>query len=256
MYMGESMAKGHLISPHIAMWLSNLVLGAAGMLLLFWRAWSAERRIAIPLPFLRHRSSVTGPSDAVTSAAPGPILAAGTEPARFSARGDRVVVVIRLPYLSLPGWTLLDGYVLRLYLKICALAFFGMLGIFYIATFIDLSDKLFKGQTTGWMLLRYFWFATVWAAPRPEKWRRRWPWTRLPPRSARPSPCPAIHSGDDCAGRSKTRTIESSRSHETTRVNAVWAPPAPPRRWSMAPWYWAKLGTRAATSCGRGAWCK
>jgi LPS export ABC transporter permease LptG len=69
-------------------------------------------------------------------------------------------VVIRIPQLAMPGWSLLDGYVLRLYLKICVLAFVGMLGIFYIATFIDLSDKLFKGQTTGGMLLAYFWFAT------------------------------------------------------------------------------------------------
>jgi len=36
----------------------------------------------------------------------------------------------------------------------------GMLGIFYIATFIDLSDKLFKGETTAATLLEYFWYAT------------------------------------------------------------------------------------------------
>ena len=40
------------------------------------------------------------------------------------------------------------------------LAFVGLLGIFYITTFIDLSDKLFKEQATGAMLLRYFWYAT------------------------------------------------------------------------------------------------
>ena len=44
------MAKGALLSPHLAMWLPNIVLGAAGLALLFWRARSAERRITIPLP--------------------------------------------------------------------------------------------------------------------------------------------------------------------------------------------------------------
>ena len=32
--------------------------------------------------------------------------------------------------------------------------------IFYISTFIDLADKLFRGEATTAMLLRYFYFAT------------------------------------------------------------------------------------------------
>jgi LPS export ABC transporter permease LptG len=46
------------------------------------------------------------------------------------------------------------------YLRILVLTFAGLLGIFYISTFIDLSDELFKGQASSWMLLRYFWYAT------------------------------------------------------------------------------------------------
>ena len=41
----------------------------------------------------------------------------------------------------------------KVYLGIVVLSFVGLLGIFYISTFIDLSDKLFKGQTTTLMLL-------------------------------------------------------------------------------------------------------
>ena len=58
------------------------------------------------------------------------------------------------------GLTLLDGYVVKLYLSWLSLAFLGLLGIFYISTFIDLSDKLFRGDTDGRTLLAYFWFAT------------------------------------------------------------------------------------------------
>jgi LPS export ABC transporter permease LptG len=47
-----------------------------------------------------------------------------------------------------------------LFVKVLALTFFGLLGIFYISTFIDLSDKLFKGTTTGATLLQYFYYAT------------------------------------------------------------------------------------------------
>jgi LPS export ABC transporter permease LptG len=71
-----------------------------------------------------------------------------------------VVLVVRVPQLRLPSPRILDLYLVRFYARIFGIAFAGMLGIFYIATFIDLSDKLFKGQATGAMLLEYFWYST------------------------------------------------------------------------------------------------
>ena len=41
-----------------------------------------------------------------------------------------------------------------------ALAAAGLLGLFYIASFIDLSNHLFTGRTTGIMILRYLWWAS------------------------------------------------------------------------------------------------
>ncbi len=41
-----------------------------------------------------------------------------------------------------------------------ALGVLGLLAIFYISTFIDMMDKLFRGETTTAVLLRYFAFAT------------------------------------------------------------------------------------------------
>ena len=35
-----------------------------------------------------------------------------------------------------------------------------MLGLFYISTFIDLSDKLFKGQVTLGMIMSFLWWKT------------------------------------------------------------------------------------------------
>jgi LPS export ABC transporter permease LptG len=40
------------------------------------------------------------------------------------------------------------------------LTFISLLGIFYISSFIDLSDKLFKGKATMGMLFSFFWFST------------------------------------------------------------------------------------------------
>jgi LPS export ABC transporter permease LptG len=109
------------------------------LLLLVLRSRSVERRVALPFTSAP-RSPESTPSEP------------NTKPKPF-----------RLPGLSrstIFNLHLLDWYVTRLYLGIVALAFVGLLGIFYISTFIDLSDKLFKGQTTSLILLEYFWYAT------------------------------------------------------------------------------------------------
>ena len=146
MYTGEAMAKGALVSPHLAMWLPNIVLGVPAILLLLMRSQSPEYRLTLTLPFQR-RATPT----------PTPVLPAAAGPA---SAGKRVAIVIRVPHFWVPRFNILDRYVAWHYLRIVALAFVGLLGIFYIATFIDLSDKLFKGETTGRVLLEYFWFAT------------------------------------------------------------------------------------------------
>jgi LPS export ABC transporter permease LptG/LPS export ABC transporter permease LptF len=158
MYTGESMAKARWIPASLAMWIPNLVLGAAGLALLVWRTRYAEvgtGGIAIPIPFLRRRALPE-------TSAPAP--AAGTAPRSSGPQprrgGDRVLVKIRVPRIWTPQARILDRYVTWFYARVFAMAFLGMLGIFYIATFIDLSDKLFKGEATGRMLLQFFWFST------------------------------------------------------------------------------------------------
>jgi LPS export ABC transporter permease LptF/LPS export ABC transporter permease LptG len=146
-YLGRQMAKGQVVPPWLATWGPNLVLGAAAVALLLWRARSAERpvRLTLPARWRRSRLRPTAPSEP----APPP-------------GSRRVVVVIRIPQLRLPvpRPKLLDWYLSTLFAKVLALAFFGLLGIFYISTFIDLADKLFKGTTTGAVLLQYLYFAT------------------------------------------------------------------------------------------------
>jgi len=134
--------------PSFAPWIANVVLGPAGVALVVWRAGSADQPIRISLPtFWRRRKSAAGAAAPSTPDAPGP-------------RRDNVVVVIRLPHIDLPRPTLLDIYVSRQYLRVFVLAFLSLVGLFYISTFIDLADKLFRGTATSGMLLRYFYWQT------------------------------------------------------------------------------------------------
>ena len=140
MYTGEAMAKGALVSPHLAMWLPNIVLGVVGLGLILWRSHSVERRVAIPLLSRRYRPTAGEATTVERDNSPAPLMT--------------------VPRGGLGNLTLLDWYVAKLYLRWVMVSFIGLLGIFYISTFIDLSDKLFKGQTSGTMLLEYFWNAT------------------------------------------------------------------------------------------------
>ncbi len=156
MYSGEAMAKAQWVSAAFAMWLPNVVLGLAGLALVYWRAHLAElgTSVAIPLPWRRRVTAA--PVDGAPSAPPS------VPPVRQkrAARGGRVVVVVRVPQFWLPQPRILDWYLMRLYTRMFAIAFCGMLGIFYIATFIDLSDKLFKGQATTGMLVELLYYST------------------------------------------------------------------------------------------------
>ena len=140
MYGAEATTKASVISPHLAMWVPNIVLGLFGLALIVWRSMSVERRVRIP--FLSRREAPPPPS--------------GDD-------GDEDKANVWITRLMVPRLGLLrtlDWYVTRVYLGTILMSFVGLLGIFYISTFVDLSDKLFKGQTTGLVLLRYFWYAT------------------------------------------------------------------------------------------------
>ena len=146
MYGAKAMAKGDLVSPHLAMWLPNIILGGAGAFLLIWRARSVERRVSIGLPYLKPR----------TLDQPLP----KTYGTPTSTKSPVITVSSNALWSGNNPLNLLDLYVGKQYLTIVALAFVGLLGIFYISTFVDLSDKLFKGETTAFAILEYFWYAT------------------------------------------------------------------------------------------------
>ena len=146
LYTSRAFALGGRLQPTVAPWLVNIVLFVAGLALVFWRAGAADQpiRINIPAFWRRTERSPLAPAQAGTA----------------STRGGRVVLVVRVPHIDWPRPRLLDFYIARRYLAVFGLAFVSLLGIFYISTFIDLADKLFRGAATTRMLLTYFYFQT------------------------------------------------------------------------------------------------
>ena len=139
MYLGTALAKGQWLSPHLVRWIPNVVLGLAGVGLVWWRSGSIERHAT--LPWLAPRA----PRPAETPA---------------SERPGNPAAVVMVSARSWSGINLLDWYVMKIYLRWLTLAFVGLLGLFYVFTFLDLSDKLFKDETTLLKLLTFFWYAT------------------------------------------------------------------------------------------------
>jgi lipopolysaccharide export system permease protein len=161
-YYGRVGAQGTLLVAHLTRWAPNIILLPFGILALIWRARWAEGRI----PFrsvVNLTNNIAGWLNRRALIPPEPPQGAAAEHAsQQSAHRAKagVVVVIRVPRMwwSIP--TILDRYVARIYLRAAGISFLALLGIFYISTFIDRSDKLFKGQATGGMLLQLLAFLT------------------------------------------------------------------------------------------------
>jgi LPS export ABC transporter permease LptG/LPS export ABC transporter permease LptF len=146
MFLAESMAKGHRIPAEYARWVPNLILGPFGIVALIWRARHTEGRLPfglrVPrprLPAWMHRQSGT--------------VAPSARPAPDAARlRPGVRLIVRLPRFNAPTPSLIDRYISRLYVRVAGLSFLALLGLFYISTFIDRSDKVFKGQASTAMI--------------------------------------------------------------------------------------------------------
>jgi LPS export ABC transporter permease LptG/LPS export ABC transporter permease LptF len=140
--LSESL-KGHAwqtLPAYLGRWVPNIVLGIAGILLLWRRSRSVEGRVRIPLP---RRVKGRNPT---ADTSPSPVA--------------RPAIVLRVPHHPIPGPRILDTYVTGYYLRIAALALVGLVSVFYIVTFVDLSDKIFKGQAGLSMLLALLWYQT------------------------------------------------------------------------------------------------
>jgi lipopolysaccharide export system permease protein len=174
MYLSDSVAKGYYMSAkaqgtllvaQMARWVPNIVLLPLGIVALIWRARWAEGRLPfrsinalgsrIAERWRRRRAAGEQPQTAnpgnagprTSDAAPG--MADSAARASVVARPHkRPVLVIRVPRMTWLAPNILDRYISRIYLRAAALSFAALLGLFYISTFIDRADKIFKGQAS------------------------------------------------------------------------------------------------------------
>lgn len=137
--LGPALAKGHLMAPWLAVWLPNIILSAVGAGLFVWRSRAADREVRLWMPQWRTRS------DERVRGADRTSIAHEEEPDAGVMR-----------HLRCPG--ILDRYVAAMYGRVFALCALGLLGLFYVSTFIDRSDKVFKGTATWGMMGAYFWY--------------------------------------------------------------------------------------------------
>ena len=147
MFGAHAMAKGGLVPAWSARWIPNVVFGAAAIGLLVFRSREVGHSLSLRLPAIAwpFTRGVPARSEGQSNGA---------------ARSSRVVVVVRVPHLALPRPNLLDLYVSRTYLRMLTMSVVGIMGLFYISTFLDKSDKLFKGEVTLAMLLQFLWWET------------------------------------------------------------------------------------------------
>jgi len=169
LYLAESVTKGFYAGPdaasrtllvgQMARWIPNLVLLPFGILALIWRARWAEGRI----PFrsiVRLTNAAKTWLDRRRGADQSAGGAAAPRESRLGPRRRRVVIVIRVPRLSWLMPNILDRYIAAIYLRAAALSFAALLGLFYIGTFIDKTDKLFKGQASTGMVVQLLGYMT------------------------------------------------------------------------------------------------
>lgn len=134
---GVARTGGHVdLVASWARWIPNIVLGVAG-----WLALRSHTRppsgtdwlVRLPHWFARFRFGKATAAEPAVSSMPG-------------TEGARPVVVLRVPRVGLPLPRLLDRYISKRFLAVVSLAFLGLLALYYIGAFIDLSDKLFKDK--------------------------------------------------------------------------------------------------------------
>jgi len=133
--LGPALAKGHLMAPWLAVWLPNIILSAVGAALFVWRSRAADQEFRFSLPKWSRRTDPDASSQTT------------------HADADDIGMT---GHLRWPG--ILDRYVAAMYGRVFALCACGLLALFYVSTFIDRSDKVFKGTATWGMMGAYFWY--------------------------------------------------------------------------------------------------
>jgi LPS export ABC transporter permease LptG/LPS export ABC transporter permease LptF len=125
LWLGRSLVKGHFLPPWLGAWLPNLLLGGVGLGLLTRRRHAGDRAVRVRWPAV-----LSGPS----------------------VRGQ--------PSGKWLPFSTLDRYVGRRYLGFLSLSGCALGTLFYVAAFVEYSEKVFKGEATWRALGEFLLFST------------------------------------------------------------------------------------------------
>jgi LPS export ABC transporter permease LptG len=151
--LAESRVKGDAatgaasLPAEWARWVPNIALALVAALLLRRRIQGPRPASALSRLVDRVRTAIGRWRDNRSASASRSGVPRAAGPARTPA-----------PSSSFPR--LLDRYVGGRYARTIGLTFVSLMTLVYVFTFLDLSDKIFKGQTDGWTFLKFLWFST------------------------------------------------------------------------------------------------
>jgi LPS export ABC transporter permease LptG/LPS export ABC transporter permease LptF len=150
--LGEQAGDTGMLSPFIAMWGANILLGVVAIVLLVLNHRQAAFDPLDPthykalLPYVSRRPRPQPPPATRGVARPAP------------ARGGRPVVVLRIPRLHVPVPGILDRYVARLWAGKFVMVAVAFWALFVLVSFSDLIDDIQQNKVKGKVVLHYYAF--------------------------------------------------------------------------------------------------
>jgi LPS export ABC transporter permease LptF/LPS export ABC transporter permease LptG len=145
--LGEQAGDTGMLSPFLAMWGANIVLGAVALVLLWLNLREAAFDPLSPAHYMsfvptvkRHRARRGPQAEAVP---PGP---------------QRPVLVVRIPRITLRFPSLLDRYISRAWIGHFALVTLAFVSIYVLAEFMDLFDDIQQNSVKGKTVFHYYAF--------------------------------------------------------------------------------------------------
>ena len=145
--LGEQAGDTGVLSPFLAMWGANIVMGAIAIILLILNLREAAfdpldpRHYLMWLPKVKRRHMARGATSEAASGAP-----------------DRAVVLVRIPRLTLRFPSLLDRYIARAWIGHFGLILLAFLSIFVLADFMELFDDIQHNHVKGKVVFHYYVF--------------------------------------------------------------------------------------------------
>ena len=147
---GEEAARVGKMDPWLAMWLPNLVLGLLGLFLLARRNRDKTLLVTRLDRWIRRRGRRLRLGGGPKEAADSPV-----EPPERGARG-RPQVVLRLPHFRVPFPTLLDRYIVRLFVGVFMLVLLSGLTIYIVSDLSERVDEIFNNKVPGEVVFDYY----------------------------------------------------------------------------------------------------